>query len=181
MSGALWTSYVVLWVLVITLAAAVFAMYHHFAQTYLMSPAGRSEQGPNVGSTFPEVQVDDIDGVRRPLIAPGVPSLLLFLSTECTSCNKLRSALCDYERPLPPMTIVVAGATDTEVRQWAEGLPAVVVPDTVWKLTTRLKVGLVPFCIALDDNGQVSSRGLVNDLHGIQLASADATAATRFA
>lgn len=179
MGPIFWTSYIVLCFLVVTLLVAVFGLYQHFARIYLMTDDGRDAQGPEVGTRMRVPRLAEVhSGTIREVFAEGDPTVLLFMSQECPICKKIKIALLDQPRnaELPVSAIILSGASSGEANAWAESLRVPVFLDSSGRLTARLGIDAIPFCIAIDKSGRVVSKGIVNDLNGLEIASADARA-----
>ncbi|WP_433346853.1 redoxin family protein [Microtetraspora malaysiensis] len=170
-------SYVVLWVLVVVLAGAVFALYHHFGQMYMTSPEGRVAHGPEEGSLFPALDTKDLDGEVVTLPAQDRPFIAVFASTGCTLCGALRSVLRKFAAEHPDvLVVVICDGHPRAVREWAGDLASAVrvIPDPRGRIAARYEIGLTPFSVAVSHDGRVRSRGIVNGLDGLELAAHEA-------
>ncbi len=166
-------SYVALWVLVLAQFLAIFALFHHFAQTYLTSREGRANQGPAVGSKLKPVPIEDVEGNPWLVPAVGQPTLVVFASTTCKLCAKLKADLANFvgeHRNIRP--IVLCAGSQKEVRRWASTLAGLmpVVQDRKYKLAASLGIGMTPFLVGVDGHGTVRVKGLVNDSTGLEWA-----------
>lgn len=173
MSALFWTSYVVLWILVAIFAVALLALYHHFGEMYLNSREGRDRQGPDVGTVLGSAQLVGVDGGTIAL-PPARPALLLFMSTDCKLCGRLRDVIAEFaERHDELETLVVCAGQASQVREWAariEGrLPVGIDPQH--RLAARYKIGMTPFVVGARGDGTVVLRGLFNDIDGLELAA----------
>lgn len=172
MSAFFVVSYVILWVLVAALAVAVFALYHHFGQMYLVGPEHQAAQGPAEGDWLKDLETTALDG--GPVILPlNRPSVVLFMSTTCNLCSGMRGdlALLAADRPEVAL-VVICGGKPAMVRAWAEDLPASVrvVPDPSGRIASRYNVDLLPFQAAVGRDGVVRVAGLVNNYDGLNFA-----------
>lgn len=164
-------SYAVLWILVLVLGAAVFALYHHFAELYLASREGRASQGPEVGSSINRLR---LAGGRDYELQLGQPTLLLFTSTTCKICEKLRVDIGQFAARRPDIAIdVLCAGSGREVSDWARALPSRVrvFGDRGYKVAATLGIGMTPFVVGVDAAGQVRVKGLVNEEFGLQWAA----------
>jgi hypothetical protein len=168
MTLVFWFSYVLLWVLVAVTAMAVFALYHHFGQMYLSTGEGRADQGPAEGTELRRIEVADLSGVPVLLPLRGTAALVIFTSTTCPVCERLRLDLITIARELP--VVVFCHGTPRAVRVWAGELAdtASVVADPRFRLAVRYEVGATPFGIAVGTDRVVRARGIVNDLAGLR-------------
>jgi hypothetical protein len=174
-------SYVLLWVLVAVLFVGVFALYHHFGQMYLTSRTGRQEQGPAEGSFFRPVEGTVVGGDAVVIPHATRPALVVFASTDCPLCGKLRAGLVRAARSHPEVDLIVACAGHPRmVRAWSSDMNGTVpvIADPRARIGSRYRVGAWPFAIAVGADGRVRWRGLVNDDDGLDLAIHDAMALT---
>lgn len=181
MSGPLLASYIFLWILVVVLAVAVFALYQHFGQMYLNSELGRNDQGPPIGEQLPRMVAVDVRGT--PIDLPrGANTLLAFMEVDCKLCGELRPALISFanEKPEVDVVAVVAGRA-AEVEKFGRTLSehVSVVADPAGRLTTRFGVGAFPFAMRVDNSGIVKLKALVNGRAGLDAleAASNGTAA----
>lgn len=164
-------SYIALWLLVGILIVAVFALYHHFGQMYLNSREGREAHGPDPLQPLAAIDGIDVDGFPTSLPDIGRPTFLLFATTDCPLCTDLFPAINDFaERRSDIAMAVVCGGDREEVAEWARGLSDVVtvVPDPRQRLAARYRIGITPFLVAVDREGVVQMRGIVNSLAGLE-------------
>jgi len=163
----------VLWILVAIFAVALLALYHHFGEMYLNSREGRDQQGPEVGTLLAGAQLVGVDG-GSVSVPPGRPALLLFMSTDCKLCGRLRDLIAEFaERHLQVETVVVCAGQASQVREWAariDGrLPVGIDPQH--RLAARYRIGMTPFVVGVRGDGSVVLRGLFNDIDGLELAA----------
>jgi AhpC/TSA family len=169
-STALLVSYIALWVLVLVLAVGLFALYHHFGELYLNSRDGRASQGPELQKPLRRANVRATSGTYVDLPSTGVPTVLLFADTDCRLCEEL---IPDVRRLAGDRTdvalSVVCGGAEPRVQEWARDLSTEVpvVPDPGQVLTARYGIALTPFAVAVDANGTVKNKGIVNDGDGL--------------
>lgn len=174
MGAPFWASYILLWILVLIQCAAIFAMYHHFAQMYLSSREGRDKQGPALGSPFSDLTLTEVGGELRPVRPPGRATLVVLASTTCKICSTLRFDLAELAARHQDIDIsVVCDGTVPQVEEWSHGLrhSVPVFPDQSHRIRARLDVGMTPYLIGIDHAGIVRAKGLVNDLDGLELAA----------
>jgi methylamine dehydrogenase accessory protein MauD len=180
MSSLVAASYVALWILVLVEAVAIFALYHHFGEMYLSSREGRAQQGPELGSSLQPRELVDLQGSAVRLPSAAAPALLLFASTTCRPCQKLRPELRELaaRRGSLEALVVCAGEQD-EVRRWSAELDGRVrvVADRSGRLALDYGIALTPFCVAVDRFGTVRAKGIVNDGAGLERMADEAAAA----
>jgi hypothetical protein len=169
-------SYVLLWVLVGICFLGVFALYHHFGQMYVSTPEARATQGPAEGALIKATETVSLSG--KPLILPKTtPTLVIFASTTCSACTSLRGATGQLAAAEPGLSVVVICEGKRHmVQEWATGMSDLVqvVADPQNKIGDRYDVDLVPFCVAVDAEGHVRAKGLVNDYSDLSALAAKA-------
>jgi methylamine dehydrogenase accessory protein MauD len=168
---ALAVSNVVLWVLVLVLAAVVLALTRQLGVLHeRIAPAGALmlNRGLTVGEPAPVLEVTDLDGrVHGVGLArgDGRSTLLLFVSPSCPVCKTLLPAVLSSRRDERGWLDVIL-ASDGNVgeqrefvhRQGLQGIPYVVSAP----LGLAYQVSRLPFGALLDERGILRARGLVN-------------------
>ncbi len=169
--GALAISNVVLWVLVLVLAAVLLAVVRQLGVLHeRITPAGALmlNRGLTVGEAAPALEVADLNGkvlqvgMRR---SDGRSTLLLFVSPTCPVCKTLLPAVKSSRRDERDwMDVILASDGDLTEQQAfvrAQGLEAL--PYVVSAaLGLAYQVSRLPFAALLDENGVLRARGLVN-------------------
>lgn len=169
MNEALVVSNVVLWVAVLALVVAVFALARQIGVLHeRVAPMGAlmMDHGPKVGAASPVFTLTDLAGRPVNIGAPALTStLLFFLSPTCPVCKKLlpilKSTAASERRWL---SIVLASDGDEpEQRKFVrraglESFPYVLSTD----LGVTYHVSKLPYAVLLDERGIVRSKGLVN-------------------
>jgi methylamine dehydrogenase accessory protein MauD len=164
-------SNIVLWVLVLALAAVLLAVVRQLGVLHeRITPAGALmlNRGLTVGEAAPELEVVDLAG--RPLHvgakrADGRSTLLLFVSPTCPVCKTLLPAVKSSRKDERGwLDLILASDGDVaEQRAFvrAQGLEAI--PYVVSAaLGLAYQVSRLPFAALLDENGVLRARGLVN-------------------
>jgi methylamine dehydrogenase accessory protein MauD len=168
---ALAVSNVVLWVLVLVLAAVVLALTRQLGVIHQrIAPAGALmlNRGLTVGEAAPVLELAALDGRSlRVGIArdDGRSTLLLFVSPSCPVCKSLLPAVKSSRRDERSwMDVILASDGDAaEQREFVraqglEGIPYVVSAA----LGLAYQVSRLPFAALLDERGVLRARGLVN-------------------
>jgi methylamine dehydrogenase accessory protein MauD len=168
---ALAVSNVVLWVLVLLLAAVVLALVRQVGVLHeRLAPAGALmlNRGLNVGEAAPAIDVADLDGRNHQVgsaRSDGRSTLLLFVSPSCPVCKALLPAVKSSRRDERSwMDVILASDGDSEEQrafvreQGLEGVPYVVSAA----LGLAYQVSRLPFAALLDEQGILRARGLVN-------------------
>ncbi|MEW6268004.1 MAG: methylamine dehydrogenase accessory protein MauD [Thermodesulfobacteriota bacterium] len=171
MNEALLVSNLVLWVVVLVLAAVVVALARQVGILHeRIAPVGALTlgRGPAVGERAPVVPATTLDGATLAVGAAsddGRSTLLLFLSTSCPVCKTVLPvlrAVAHAERGR--LRVVLAGDGDADehralLRAHAlDSLPCVLSPV----LGATWQVPRVPYAVLLDAAGTIRSKGLVN-------------------
>lgn len=163
----------VVWALLIVLAGAVFALYRHFGQMYLSSPAGRTEQGPEIGTPLLSISRESVDGQQAMLPAPG-PSVVLFADTSCDLCSAIRDKLSVLDPYSGKLHVVVfCAGLKQDVAAWAARTPGYVQVSWDDRATAaqHYRVSTLPFAIAVGLGGEVRAKSIVNGDEGLLWAA----------
>ncbi|HEV2228993.1 MAG TPA: methylamine dehydrogenase accessory protein MauD [Steroidobacteraceae bacterium] len=168
---ALAVSNVVLWVLVLALAAVVLALTRQLGVLHQrIAPAGALmlNRGLAVGEPAPVLELAALDGRELKVGAArndGRSTLLLFVSPSCPVCKSLLPAVKSSRKDERSwMDVILAsdgdGAAQREfvAAQGLEGIPYVVSAA----LGLAYQVSRLPFAALLDEQGVLRARGLVN-------------------
>ena len=169
MTQALVVAVVVLWVLVIALTIAVFALARQIGVLYeRVAPMGALtiDDGPKVGDLAPVFNLTALDGAKVQVGAPGAySSLLFFVSPTCPVCKKLLPVLRSIARDEAEWLRVVLASDGDEAKQRAFYEKAEL-RDFPYVLSTDLgmawKVAKLPYAVLTDEQGRVRAKGLIN-------------------
>lgn len=159
----------VLWVLVVGLGIAVFALARQVGILFeRVSPMGAlvTEAGPKVGDPSPHFSLTTLTGQSLTLgTATSRSTLVFFLSPSCPVCKKLLPALRTMRRAEGDWLDIVL-ASDGEPQQHAEFVARNDLGAFPYVLSTELGMGYrvsrLPFAVLLDGQGRVRAKGLVN-------------------
>lgn len=169
MNDALVIAVVVLWVLVLVLLAAVFALSRQIGILYeRVAPMGALmlDSGPKVGEAAPVFEVDALSGARI-VIGRSAPlsTLLFFLSPTCPVCKKLLPILRSTARSEKEwLRIVLASDGERPAHevfyrnQRLDPFPYILSKE----VGLGFQVGKLPYAVLLDETGRVRAKGLVN-------------------
>jgi methylamine dehydrogenase accessory protein MauD len=169
MIEALVVSNLVLWVVILALLVAVFALARQIGVLYeRVAPMGAlmMDNGPKVGAASPVFALTDLEGLSVNIGTPSPQStLLFFLSPTCPVCKKLlpilKSAAATEKRWLS--VVLASDGDEAEQRAFIRraGLEAF-----SYVLSTPLgvtyQVSKLPYAVLLDERGIVRAKGLVN-------------------
>lgn len=169
--NALVISNIVLWILVLVLAAVLLAVVRQLGVLHeRIAPAGALmlSRGLKVGEAAPVLEVQDLQGRAHRLgeaRADGRSTLVLFVSPTCPVCKTLLPAVKSSRRDERDWMDVIL-ATDGDLKEQeefvrAQGLEAI--PYVVSAaLGLAFQVSRLPFAALLDEHGVLRARGLVN-------------------
>jgi len=167
---ALTISIIFLWVVIVGLAIAIFALARQIGILYeRVAPMGALilDDGPSAGEQSPVFNLASVGGDRVNIGSPSSKGeLLFFISPTCPVCKKLIPILRmmrDKERE--SLTVILASDGD-EMRQkkfyeknGLQDFPYVISTD----LGMTFKVSKLPYAVLIDETGIVRSKGLINN------------------
>jgi methylamine dehydrogenase accessory protein MauD len=169
--SALAVSNVVLWALVLALAAVVLALTRQLGVLHQrIAPAGALmlNRGLSVGDPAPALALAALDGRELKVGAArddGRSTLLLFVSPTCPVCKTLLPAVKSSRREERSwMDIILASDGDTaEQREFVRTQGLEEIPYVVSAaLGLAYQVSRLPFAALVDERGVLRARGLVN-------------------
>lgn len=162
----------VMWVLLLVLLLAVFALYRHFGQLYVNSTEAKQNQGPRLGSAMVSMAGSDVSGRKFDLPATR-PALVLLADTRCEICASIRDGLSLLEpmRHEAEVYVMCAGPLP-DVTAWASRTPEFVrvVHDKKAAAANKLAVNGTPFAVVADAGGVVRWKGIVSNAQAVRAA-----------
>jgi len=171
MLEALLISNVVLWLIVVVLAAVVVALVRQIGVLHeRVAPAGAlmGRDGPRVGEPAPRFELVDWSGRPCPIGGAdpdGRATLLVFISPTCPVCKTMLPILDSVVRAEPARLRLVLASDGTreehETFVHAHGLA-----ERAYVLSTPLglayHVAKLPHAVLIDADGVLRAKGLVN-------------------
>jgi methylamine dehydrogenase accessory protein MauD len=168
---ALLVSNLALWLMVIALAAVVFALMRQIGVLHeRVSPAGAlmSGSGPRVGEAAPVLEVEEWSG-RRIAIGGREPegraTLLFFLSPSCPVCKTLLPVLGSVARD-EDRGLRIVYASDGPRDEHSAFVEREGLAELGYVLSTDLglafAIGKLPTAVLIDADGVIRAQGLVN-------------------
>lgn len=159
-----------LWVLVLVLLAAVFALARQVGVLLeRVQPVGAmiSDNGPEIGTRAPALTLPNLNGAPIGLTSPSQRSrVVFFLSTTCPICKALIPALRDVVRAEGDWLDVIL-ASDGKPAVHQEMIAREKLGDFPYTLSSELgmtfKVAKLPFAVLIDGKGTIKAKGLVNN------------------
>lgn len=176
---AVWIfSYVLLWVIVLTLALATVVLARQVGVLHSRLPpygARMTNVGPAIGDQLEPRQIDDLSGRQASLTTPAdkEATLLVFITPGCSACTELLPAVRSLSRSdgaALNLVLVSLDGDEATNRSYVEthrlrGTPYVLAPE----LRLMLGIGSTPYALLLDAQNVVRAKGVANNLE--QLAS----------
>lgn len=169
MTEALVVSNIILWIAVLVLIVAVFALARQIGILYeRIAPMGALmvDTGPKVGEPAPRMELTSLDD--RPVTiaaAAGRSQLLFFLSPTCPVCKKLLPILKSVKSSEAGWLDIVL-ASDGEPHEHLAFYRRARLSDFPYVLSAELgmtlRVGKLPYAVLVDERGLVRAKGLVN-------------------
>lgn len=167
-------SVIVLWVVVLLLLFYLIALTRQIGVLHLrIQPVGArtTTAGLDVGEYAP-MQV--LTSTKNTPVyignATDRDTILLFLSTSCPACQTMAEALSRFVAETYEQIVLVFGAIDpVEVEAFLHkhrirGRPVVISPSVV----TAFRVSGVPYGFAIDRDGKIRGKGIVNTAEHIE-------------
>ena len=165
-------SYVVLWVLVLVLAAVVVALARQIGTLHLrLGPRGALEmddEGPPLGEAPPPDELKDTAGAPVRIGGPGKPQLLLFVSPGCGVCKQVLPSVpvVAAAGQLQPYVLTDMDEEETRLAYASNKVGAPVLSARF--LVQRWDIPGTPYVIVLDDLGVIRAKGTVNNLEQME-------------
>jgi methylamine dehydrogenase accessory protein MauD len=172
MSGWWAASYLVLWLLVLTLAVVVVALARQIGTLHLrLGPRGALEiddEGPPIGEAPAPIDTLDVYGKPLAIGGPGSAQFLMFVSPGCRVCAEVLPSLPVVAETGDLTPIVITEEETSEARRsfHPARLKARVVADP--HPASAYAVPGTPYAVVLDHLGVVRAKGTVNNLEQIE-------------
>ena len=169
MNDALLAAVLALWVIVICLVLAVFALARQIGILYeRIAPMGALmlDDGPSTGQESPQFKLTSLNGSQVTIGEPSnKSSLIFFLSPTCPVCKKLipvlRSMMATEQSWLEILL-----ASDGEENKQRNFYQKASLQDFPYVLSHELgmtfRVGKLPYAVLIDEEGKIQSKGLIN-------------------
>ena len=160
MTWLFWTSYGILWLVVLILGAGMIVMLREHADLLLGSREGRSRlHGPSEGTTVPRLEGEE---VRLAATAPGCPRVVLFMAVTCEPCWRRRDQISHFaaDQSEAVETVVCCSGAVERVREFAGELGAEVsvIAAPTGDASASWRVFMTPFAIGVDRYGVVRGK-----------------------
>jgi methylamine dehydrogenase accessory protein MauD len=165
-------SYVVLWILVVSLAVIVVALARQIGTLHLrMGPRGALEmdsEGPPLGEAPESIATRDLAGSQVVVGGPGEARLLMFVSPGCSVCDQVMPALgpATAAAGMSPALLTDLDRDEAAYAFDAQWLPAPLIADP--SVARAYDVPGTPFVVILDELGVVRAKGTPNNLEQME-------------
>ena len=159
---------VVLWVLVVVLAVAVFALARQVGVLYeRVAPAGALmlNQQLKVGDAAPEIAMQSLDGRALTSGQSQAGQLLFFLGPDCPICKSLLPVLKTMVKVETATEVILVsdGGTEQEHRDYVAEHKLEQFPYVISEIVGRsYGVGKLPYAVLNGADGKIASLGIVN-------------------
>jgi methylamine dehydrogenase accessory protein MauD len=177
METTLAISNTILWILVLILAAMIFALVRQIGILYeRVAPAGAlmAGSGLKTGEETPVLDLETLDGQAIRIGGKsntGKSTLLFFLSPNCPICKTLIPILTAM-RKSEARWLEIVFASDGDEKEHREWLRESKLESWPYILSQQLgmtmQVAKLPFAALIDENGILCARGLVNSREHIE-------------
>lgn len=161
---------VVLWIVVLGLIVALFAMARQTGVLFeRISPMGAliNDAGPKIGDASPRFTLPNLNGGVVSLGGPADRSrLVFFLSPTCPVCKKLLPILKSISTSESRWLDVVLASDGEEPkhREFIERAGLAAFPYVLSSdLGITFRVSRLPFAVLIDEAGTIRSKGLINN------------------
>ena len=165
-------TYILLWLLVLTMGIAlVVALRQLGIMSLRLGPQGALaiESGPKIGTAAPKFEEIDLRG--EPLSSPWTDSrrsLMVFVSPTCAACPQVLPSIKAIKRAERKKTSIIivsnqASEKNGEYKQLS-GCPLIASEA----LSAKFEVSATPYAIAVDERGIVRAKGIVNHIEHVE-------------
>lgn len=177
MKALFWSSYAILWLLVIVLAGGVLLLYRQFGLMLMPGSRRADLAGLDVGAKAPPLALDFLQNGRAPVLdwdgsesgSPRAGWVVVFANPGCSICRGLWDAASDLgtlAHKWPALEFV-----------WIDGRPREGDPPQGWtvavsedqRASEAMDVPVFPFVYAIEPGGIVSAKRLVNEPEHLSL------------
>ncbi|PLR77934.1 methylamine dehydrogenase [Bacillus sp. V3-13] len=164
MSTIFLTSYIVLWLLVVPLVILNLILFRQLGIMVMGTARGVNESGIPIGKKLPYFESEELDGVKWNLGQElGKPSLFLFISPRCNECKKILPDFLKISSMYNVSPILVIFADKVEAAEYINKIGFKGRSLSIsHEQALPLDVSATPFAYAINSDGIVQEKGLVN-------------------
>jgi methylamine dehydrogenase accessory protein MauD len=175
MSTLLLLSHIILWVVVALLAAVTLAAVRQIGLIHQRIPpvgARMAPAGPAIGDEAPMFDQPDVLGRRTSLGSKkGRKTLMLFVSTHCSTCQEIAPAIRSIARSEAAMfdTILVSDGSMQDVLTYVRNHRLSPIPVILsGELHQAYDVVTTPFGLVINEHQKVVTKGIVNNIEHLE-------------
>lgn len=176
MEAALLASNILLWVVVVLLLLAVFALARQIGVLHeRVAPVGAlmPSEGPKIGETVEPMEVQLLDGSNLQIGGEqSHKTLIYFLSPTCPICKSLLPvvlSIAEHEKDRLRVLFASDGDTTEAHNTYVQDHGLHQYPYALSQLLgMRMGVNKLPFAVLLNEQGVLRGRGLVNNREHIE-------------
>lgn len=163
-------SYIILWVLVITLTLLNLILFRQLGIMVMGTARGINRSGLQIGKMVPKVDGVSVDGNNWSTSAIlGKPHLLFFGSTTCSECKDIMPYLDQMQKKYNVTPILLLfSELDMAKKYIQENKIKYEVILANNNIAEKMDVTATPFAYAVDSSGIIQSKGLINTLHQLE-------------
>jgi methylamine dehydrogenase accessory protein MauD len=171
LSHLFWTSYVLLWLLLVVMGILVFLLYRQHGLMLMNTLDGVARDGPEVGSVAPPLSAlgDEVAQVEESSASPR-PTFVFFAAPECEPCRQIIPHINELPARLPVelgiVTVMAADSGPTLLKSKAPHVGRLIL-DTRRETFAIWDVRVTPFAVVVDTDRTVLSKGLCSNLAGL--------------
>jgi hypothetical protein len=167
MTRFLWSTYIVLWLLVAILTLLVLLLYRQYGRAMLPAKERMQLAGLDIGTSVRQLVIAEANGAETRIPLSGasgnvVLRVILLAASHCPICASLWEQVGDLpseQRAVEHWWIQSGEPKDDPAPQgWR------IVSDNTGSVQRALEAPAIPYAYALDTSGVVRAKGLMNDL-----------------
>ncbi|WP_078598333.1 redoxin domain-containing protein [Evansella clarkii] len=165
MSNFFWISYISLWVLVFPLLIMNLILYRQLGIMVMGTSRGVNQSGIPIGRELPKIPLKSIRNLKWSIENNyGTSTLVMFASTKCEECSKILPDLINLSNKTNVKMVLGVISEDIEdVRTYAQKHNVnFEVVQVTQEDGQELDIIATPFAYAIDGEGVVREKGLVN-------------------
>lgn len=172
MSTFFWISYVTIWVILITLLLLNLILFRQMGLFIMGSARGVNKSGISIGKKIP-LDITNLESVKGKLISTaeikGNPTLIFFASTHCAECKSIFPYIEKTCRDLNVIPVYFFFSDIDSTKEYLNVVnPELDAISISQHIGDKFDVEFTPFAYAVDENGVVQDKGLVNALHRLE-------------
>lgn len=168
-------SFVSLWILVVAMMVYLVILTRQVGILHMrLRPAGAriTSIGPEIGGRLPTLQAEDIFGNVTSIVGGRRARIVVFVSPSCIACQELLPGLKVFakEESGDVEVIIITGMEDPKANHGfveKHGLGNIPYVASA-SITREYGISTTPYGIAVDRDGIVQSKGIVNQIEHLE-------------